>query len=135
MLEVTCGFKTDPRRNQSIFEQPSALFARLSCYTNVCNRRQMDRVSLISARRALAILGCIALLYFAGGGVFIHQHSGGPDTVCPVCQVLHMPALAAAPISFFPEAQHVAKQVELAAIASPLDSFATHSASRAPPSV
>jgi hypothetical protein len=87
-----------------------------------------------NGRRALAIFGCLALLYFAGGGVFVHHHTGGPESVCPVCQILHMPALAAAPAGLLPEPQQVAKQAAPVAIASPLDSFATHRASRAPPS-
>jgi len=44
-------------------------------------------------RRAGAALICLALLYFAGGGSFLHQHHGAPDTVCHVCQSLHAPAL------------------------------------------
>src|SRR5260370_7550843 len=48
------------------------------------------------AHRALAVLGCAVLLFFAAGGTYLHQHQGGPDTVCHVCQALHMPALAAA---------------------------------------
>jgi hypothetical protein len=44
-------------------------------------------------RRASAMLICLALLYFAGGGSFLHQHHGAPDTVCHVCQSLHAPVL------------------------------------------
>src|SRR5882672_6445947 len=44
-------------------------------------------------RRIGATLICLALLYFAGGGSFLHQHHGAPDTVCHVCQSLHAPAL------------------------------------------
>jgi hypothetical protein len=32
------------------------------------------------------------LLYFAGGGRFLHEHNCAPDTVCHVCQSLHAPA-------------------------------------------
>jgi len=46
-------------------------------------------------RRALAILGCLALLYFVAGST-LHHHTSGPDTACHICQALHMPALAAA---------------------------------------
>jgi hypothetical protein len=45
-----------------------------------------------------------------------------------------MPALAAAPLAFFPEARQGTRQAEPAEIVSPLDSFTTHRASRAPPS-
>jgi hypothetical protein len=44
-------------------------------------------------RRISAALLCLALVYFAGGGSFLHQHNGGPDTTCHVCQSLHAPAL------------------------------------------
>jgi hypothetical protein len=44
-------------------------------------------------RRASAMLICLALLYFASGGSFLHQHHGAPDTVCHVCQSLHAPVL------------------------------------------
>lgn len=86
-----------------------------------------------AARRALALLACAALLYFAAGGSFLHQHTNGPDTACHICQALHMPALAAARLDlnstpkiitwYFSVPQHVA----------PSDSFSLHRASRAPP--
>jgi hypothetical protein len=44
-------------------------------------------------RRIGAALLCLALLYFAGGGSFLHEHHGAPDTVCHVCQSLHAPVL------------------------------------------
>jgi len=46
-------------------------------------------------RRISAALLCLALFYFAGGGSFLHEHNGGPDTVCHVCQSLHAPVLTA----------------------------------------
>jgi hypothetical protein len=88
---------------------------------------------LITGRRTLAILGCLALLYFVGGGAFVHQHTGGPDTVCHICQSLHVPTLAAAPLDLIPEARQVAWHAVLPENASPLDSFSLHRASRAPP--
>jgi len=94
----------------------------------------MDSVRFTTGRRALAILGCVALLYFAAGGAFVHQHTGGPDTACHICQALHMPALAAAPLDLIPEARQVAWHAALPDSVSPLDSFASHRASRAPPS-
>jgi hypothetical protein len=89
---------------------------------------------LITGRRTLAILGCLALLYFAAGGAFAHQHTGGPETACHICQALHMPALAAAPLELIPEAREVARYAALPSNAAPQDSFALHRASRAPPS-
>ncbi len=115
-------------------EQPSGALVRLSCYTNVCSFRQMDSARFISGKRGLALLGCVALLYFAAGAAYVHQHTGGPETACHVCQSLHVPALAAASLDLIPEAQQVAWHAALPDSVSPLDSFALHRASRAPPS-
>ena len=111
----------------------SRALVRLSCYTEVRGISQMDSARTIFGKRALALLGCVALLYFAAGGVFIHQHTGGPDTACHVCQSLHVPALAAAPLDLIPEARQVAWHAVLPEDASTLDSFSLHRASRAPP--
>jgi hypothetical protein len=92
----------------------------------------MDSARTIFGKRTLALLGCVALLYFAASGAF-HQHTDGPDTACHVCQSLHMPALAAAPLDLIPEARQVAWHAVLPENASPLDSFSLHRASRAPP--
>lgn len=94
----------------------------------------MHSANFDTARRALAILGCVALLYFAGGGAFVHQHSGGADNVCHVCQALHMPALAAAALDLIPQARQIAWHAVLPDKVSPLDPFALHRASRGPPS-
>jgi len=87
----------------------------------------------IFGRRTLALLGCAALLFFAAGGSVLHHHSAGPDTACHICQALHMPALATAPLGLIPETRQVVWHVAPAADASPSDSFALHCASRAPP--
>lgn len=94
----------------------------------------MDTGKHISVRRALAIFGCVALLYLAAGGAYLHQHSGGPDTVCHVCQSLHAPGLAAAPLQLLPGVPQVAWHAVPPVKAVPLDSFSLHRASRAPPS-
>jgi hypothetical protein len=86
-----------------------------------------------SLRRALAILGCVALLYFAAGGIFLHEHASGSDTVCPVCQALHMPALAVVLLHLIPAVHQIAWHAAPLQHASPLDSFSLHRASRAPP--
>ena len=101
-------------------------------------------------RRALAILGCLALLYFVAGST-LHSHTGGTngqDAACHICQALHMPALAAASLDetdhvevrraaaaldLIPEAQQVTWHASLPQHATPSDSFALHRASRAPP--
>jgi len=49
-----------------------------------------------SFRSCVAVAVCLALLYFAAGGNFLHQHGAGQDPVCHVCQSLHAPALATA---------------------------------------
>jgi hypothetical protein len=85
------------------------------------------------ARRALALLACAALLYFAAGGSFFHQHTNGPDTACHICQALHMPALAAARLDFSSTPQIISWYSSLPRHATPSDSFSLHRAGRAPP--
>jgi hypothetical protein len=86
------------------------------------------------AERTAAALVCLALLYFAAGGSFLHDHKSGPETVCHVCQLLHAPALAASPggPALYPElgGWHLARPVALAA----MDEFCFHPSGRAPPS-
>jgi hypothetical protein len=85
-------------------------------------------------RRASAMLICLALLYFASGGSFLHQHHGAPDTVCHVCQSLHAPVLtvAFAGIACAPQISgwHDSRPVVIAA----LDEFSVLRSGRAPPS-
>jgi hypothetical protein len=52
-----------------------------------------ENSSGVRLRQIGAVLLCLALLYFAGGGSFLHEHHGAPDTVCHVCQTLHAPVL------------------------------------------
>ncbi len=85
------------------------------------------------ARRALALLACAALLYFAVGGSLFHQHTKGPDTACHMCQALHVPALAAARLNLVSTPQIVTWYSSLPQHAAPSDSFSLHRASRAPP--
>jgi hypothetical protein len=84
-------------------------------------------------RRSLALLACVALLYFAAGGSLFHQHTNGPDTACHICQALHMPVLAAARIDFSSNPQIVTWFSSLPRHAAPSDSFSLHRAGRAPP--
>lgn len=86
-----------------------------------------------SPRRALSVFACFALLYFAAGGSALHHHTGGPETPCHICQALHMPALAASPLALISHSQQVLWHASLPDDAAPLDSFALHRASRAPP--
>jgi hypothetical protein len=86
-----------------------------------------------TAQRTLAILACVALLYFAAGGSFLHEHTYGPDTACHVCQALHMPALAAAPLDLVTTPEPVTWHSSLPLHAAPSDSFSLHRAGRAPP--
>lgn len=88
-----------------------------------------------TAHRALAVLACAALLYFAAGGSFLHQHTHGPDNVCHVCQALHMPALVASGLNPVAALEVVTWYTSLPQHASPSDSFSLHRAGRAPPSV
>jgi len=88
-----------------------------------------------SLRRIGAALICLTLLYFAGGGSLLHQHNGGPETVCHVCQSLHAPALTVAfsGIASAPQISgwHDARPVFAAA----LDESSLFRSGRAPPSV
>src|ERR1700741_1846990 len=88
-----------------------------------------------SWRRRLALLGCIALLYFASGGALLHQHSGPPDTACSVCHSVHVPVLAAAVLELFPQEQQVTWHPCIPQSPTPLDAFSLHRPSRAPPSL
>jgi len=93
------------------------------------------KLGRVALRRSLAVFACLALLYFAGGGALFHQHTGGPETPCHICQALHMPALAVAAAKIVPAAQLVAWHEPLPQRAAISDSFALHRASRAPPSL
>jgi hypothetical protein len=86
-----------------------------------------------SARRALALLACAMLLYFAVGGTLLHQHKDEPGAVCHICQSLHMPALAAAQQHAAQAPQLVTRSAAIALDAATTDSFGLHRASRAPP--
>jgi hypothetical protein len=93
---------------------------------------QFDRTA---ARRALALVACAAILYFAVGGSLLHQHTSGADNACHICQALHMPALAASSLDLLPAPEVVIRYTSLPAHVSPNSSFSLHRAGRAPPSV
>jgi hypothetical protein len=86
-----------------------------------------------TAQRALAIAACAALLYFAAGGSFLHEHTNAPDSACHICQALHMPALAAAPLDLVSTPELVTWYSSLPLHRTPSDSFSLHRAGRAPP--
>ena len=92
-----------------------------------------DNSGEVAARRAIALLACGALLYFAIGVSLFHQHSNGPDTACHICQVLHMPALAATRLMLSIAPVVLAWYCSLLQYVAPRDSFSLHRASRAPP--
>jgi hypothetical protein len=85
-------------------------------------------------RKALALLACAALVYFAAGGSFLHEHKKGPDTVCHICQALHLPTLAVAQLDLVRTPEIVTWYFSLPQHSAPSDSFALHRAGRAPPS-
>jgi hypothetical protein len=116
--------------------QPTRFLARLRWYTRVSGFMHL-RAAIFGhkhTRRALAIAGCVVLLYFAAGGS-LHHHTSGPETACHICQALHMPALAVAPARVVPEAQQAAWHVAVPQHRGPSDSFGLHRASRAPPAL
>jgi hypothetical protein len=84
-------------------------------------------------RRAVALAACAVLLYFAAGGSLLHEHTGGPENPCHICQSLHMPALAAASLSLVATPELIARYSLLPRRTPPSDSFSVHHASRAPP--
>ena len=84
-------------------------------------------------RRALAVLACAALLFFAAGGSFLHKHTNGPDTACHICQALHVPALAAARLDLVSALQIISWYSSLPQHVTPRNSFSLHHAGRAPP--
>jgi len=98
----------------------------------------MDLQEAIFGRRtgrcALALLACAALLYFVAGGSLFHQHTNGSENACHICQALHMPTLAAAPLDLVSTPEIVTWYFSLPQHAAPSDSFALHRAGRAPPS-
>jgi hypothetical protein len=87
-----------------------------------------------SMRRAMAVLACAVLLYFAAGGSLLHQHTNGPENACHVCQSLHAPVLAAAALDLVAVPELIARYSSLPQHAAPSNSFSLHRASRAPPS-
>jgi hypothetical protein len=87
-----------------------------------------------TARRALAVLACAVLLYFAAGGSLFHHHTGGPENACHICQSLHLPVLAAAALDLVTTPELIARYTSLPQHAAPSNSFSLHRASRAPPS-
>src|ERR1700675_2777846 len=95
----------------------------------------VDKNSIVARLlRICAALVCVALLYFAGGGSFLHQHNGAPDTTCHVCQSLHAPALTTSfsGITSAPQATgwHDSRPISTAT----LDEVSQLRSGRAPPS-
>jgi hypothetical protein len=89
----------------------------------------------VFARRAVALLGCAILLYFAAGGSLLHHHTGGPENACHICQSLHVPALAAAALDDLVAAPElISRYSSLPQDAAPSNSFSLYHAGRAPPS-
>lgn len=85
-------------------------------------------------RRTIAVMACALLLYFASGGSLFHQHTGGSENACHICQSLHMPALVAAALELVATPEFIARNSTLPQHSAPSDSFSLHRASRAPPS-
>jgi len=85
------------------------------------------------SRRAVALLACAALLYFAVGATLPHEHAQGPDSACHVCQALHMPALAAARLDLSIASEFLTWYSSLPQHVVPCEPFSLHRASRAPP--
>lgn len=108
-----------------------AVFSRLSWYTTTGMFFEASILSRRNVQRALALVGGLVLLYFAVG-TFVHEHKGS-ETNCSICQALHTPAIAGAPLGRVAEPQPAAWQNSLSAHTAPTDSFHLRAASRAPP--
>jgi hypothetical protein len=89
----------------------------------------------LTGRGALALLAGLALFYFAAGGAFLHQHGGGNDTACHICQALHMPALAPADAAAIAVPEFVSWHLTQPVYAARCEAFSFHHAGRAPPTV
>jgi hypothetical protein len=85
------------------------------------------------ARYFLAIVACAALLYFAVGGALVHEHAGGNETACHVCQAVHMPALAAATVDLAAVPEIVTRYSAPLQNVLPNHEFSLLRAGRAPP--
>ena len=85
-------------------------------------------------QRALVVIACLALVYLTAGAAFVHKHERGPETACHVCQAIHMPVLVATSAELVYTPRLLSWCVSLPFHAAPLDTFALHRASRAPPS-
>jgi len=85
-------------------------------------------------RRIAAAMLCLALMYFAGGGGFLHQHNGAPDTTCHVCQSLHAPALTVS-FSGIASAPQISGWHDTGSVfTAALDEVSVRRSGRAPPS-
>jgi hypothetical protein len=91
-----------------------------------------NKSSGVFARRAFAAFACLLVLYFASGSL-LHQHSGGPDTACHICQSLHLPVLAPASLDLVSTPELIARYSSLPQLVTPQNSFCRHHPSRAPP--
>jgi hypothetical protein len=117
------------------FLHPLCWLASQRCYANgevMQLRRAIFRPR--SVRRALAVLACAVLLYFAAGGSLLHHHTNGPENACHICQSLHAPVLAAAAFDLVAVPELIARYSSLRQHAAPSNSFSLDRASRAPPS-
>src|SRR5215475_3917686 len=92
-----------------------------------------DTLKQLTARRTLALLASLALFYFAAGGALLHQHKGGNDTPCHVCQALHLPALAPANAAAISVPEFVSRCLSQPVHVALCDAFSLHHAGRAPP--
>jgi hypothetical protein len=97
----------------------------------IFERRASHRSATL--QRICAALLCLMLLYFAGGGRFLHEHNGAPDTVCHVCQSLHVPALTIAFSGIAAAPQLAGWHDSRSVITAALDEVSLLRSGRAPP--
>src|ERR1700676_3790814 len=119
------------------------LLSNLDCSLNVKSGRLDFRpmsswntiFERMSTRRALTLLACFALLFFAAAVSPLHQHTKGPDAACHVCQSLHAPALTASFSGIASAPQITGWHDSRPSLTAALDDVSLLRSGRAPPSV
>lgn len=94
----------------------------------------MIRVHRELWRRTLALFVCASLFLFVVLGAAVHRHDdNASSTACHICQTAHLPALTTNAPELIRAPELVAWHIPLPPSTAPVDSFALHFASRAPP--
>gem|GEM_PF-1295091 len=134
-LEWLRGQVTNAALRLELATRPLAYARSVLRYCRWLMRATKRMFARETMRRALAVLACAALLYFAAGGSLFHHHTSGPENACHICQSLHVPVLAAAALDLVATPQLIARYSSQPQRVASSDSFSLHRASRAPPAL